>query len=150
LIQYKLENFNINELLLTSLKKIVKNSSQANNSLLLVEYSCYIQNTTVCVEIYKYFKDSKDFGFKDQIIRTSLSIPSNITEGMEKQYQKEKIRFFEISKGSIAELITQIYIGIEIDYIEKSIGIKWVEKLNEISKMINGLSKYHKVKIDDK
>ena len=63
------------------------------------------------VEIYRYFKDSKDFGFRDQIRRSSLSIPSNIAEGMEKNYKKEKIRFFEISKDSIAELITQIYIS---------------------------------------
>ena len=96
------------------------------------------------VEIYKYFRECKDFGFKDQITRASLSIPSNIAEGMEKNYQKEKLRFFEISKGSIAELITQIYIGIEIGYIEKSIGLTWIEKLNEISKMLTGLSKYHK------
>ena len=54
------------------------------------------------VEIYKYFKENKDFGFKEQITKTSLSIPSNIAEGMEKNYQKEKIRFFEISKGSVA------------------------------------------------
>ena len=98
------------------------------------------------VEIYKYFKENKDFGFKEQITKTSLSIPSNIAEGMEKNYQKEKIRFFEISKGSVAELITQIYIGIEIDYIERKIGLKWVNDLDEISKMLSGLSKYHKGK----
>jgi len=96
------------------------------------------------VEIYRYFKDCKDFGFKDQITRSGLSIPSNIAEGMEKNYHKEKIRFFEISKGSIAELKTQIYIGIEIEYIAKNIGLKWIESLNEISKMLTGLSKYHK------
>ena len=99
------------------------------------------------VEIYKYFKTCKDFGFKDQITRAGLSIPSNIAEGMEKQYPKEKSRFFEISKGSIAELITQIYIGIEIDYIEQTVGFEWIKRLNEISKMINGLSNYHKSKV---
>ena len=98
------------------------------------------------VEIYKYFKENKDFAFKEQITKTSLSIPSNIAEGMEKNYPKEKIRFFEISKGSIAELITQIYIGIEIDYIDKTIGLKWVSDLDEISKMLSGLTKYHKGK----
>ncbi len=102
------------------------------------------------VDVYKSFKTCKDYGFKDQITRASLSIPSNIAEGMEKDYPKEKKRFFEIAKGSIAELITQIYIGIEIDYIEKSIGLNWIERLNEISKMINGLSKYHKGKINAK
>ena len=100
----------------------------------------------VSVEIYRYFKECKDYGFKDQITRASLSIPSNIAEGMEKDYPKEKSRFFEISKGSTAELITQIYIGIEIDYIEKAVGLEWIKKLNEISKMITGLSKYHKNK----
>ena len=74
-------------------------------------------------------------------------MPSNIAEGMEKNYQKEKLRFFEISKGSIAELITQIYIGIEVEYIEKKIELDWIKRLNEISKMITGLSKYHKDKI---
>jgi four helix bundle protein len=91
------------------------------------------------VEIYKYFKDTKDYGFKDQITRSSLSIPSNIAEGIEKDSNKEKIRFIEISRGSIAELETQIYIGIEIDYINKNIGLQWIKNLEEISKMLTGL-----------
>ncbi len=93
------------------------------------------------VEIYKHFKDSRDFGFKDQITRSSLSIGSNIAEGMEKDSNKDKIRFLNISEGSIAELITQIYIGIEIKYIEKEIGMKWKNELNELSKMIKSLRK---------
>jgi len=91
------------------------------------------------VEIYKYFSSCKDFGFKDQITRSSLSIPSNIAEGMEKESNKEKIRFIEIARGSIAELETQIYIGIEIDYIKKNIGLNWIKMLEEISKMLAGL-----------
>ena len=75
----------------------------------------------ISVDIYKYFANSRDFSFKDQITRSGLSIASNISEGMEKESNKEKMRFIEISKGSAAELITQIYIGIEIDYIDKKI-----------------------------
>jgi four helix bundle protein len=91
------------------------------------------------IEVYKNFIDSKDFGFKDQITRSSLSVPSNIAEGMEKESNKEKIRFIEIAKSSTAELITQIYIGIEINYIEKSLGLKWTKELDEILKMLTGL-----------
>ncbi len=40
------------------------------------------------VHIYKHFSDSKDFGFKDQITRSSLSIASNIAEGLEKESDK--------------------------------------------------------------
>jgi four helix bundle protein len=93
------------------------------------------------VEIYKYFTDCKDYGFKDQITRSSLSIGSNLAEGMEKDSDKEKVRYIEIAKGSGAELITQIYIGIEIGYIEKSVGIVWVTELKEILKMLGALKK---------
>ena len=93
------------------------------------------------VRIYRHFADSRDFGFKDQITRSSLSIASNIAEGLEKESDKEKMRFIEIAKGSGAELITQIYIGIEIGYIEKTSGLSWVKELNEILKMLSGLKK---------
>jgi four helix bundle protein len=97
------------------------------------------------VEIYNYFKESKEYVFKDQITRSSLSISSNIAEGMEKESDKEKIRFIEIAKGSCAELITQVYIGVEINFIEKNIGFKWIKELNEILKMLSGLKKNIKI-----
>ena len=96
------------------------------------------------VEIYKCFASSRDFGFKDQITRSSLSVASNIAEGLEKESDKEKMRFIEIAKGSGAELITQTYIGIEIGYIDKSIGINWVNEIREILKMLNGLKRNYR------
>ena len=103
----------------------------------------------ISVEIYKYFANSKDYGFKDQITRSGLSIASNLAEGMEKESNKEKMRFIEISKGSASELITQIYIGIEIDYIDRQIGLAWIEELDEILKMLTGLKKNYKGKINN-
>ncbi len=93
------------------------------------------------VDIYKAFAACKDFGFKDQITRSSLSVASNIAEGMEKESDKDKSRFLNIAQGSVAELITQIYIGIEIGYIEKELGMQWVRELNEIQRMLNTLKK---------
>ncbi len=93
------------------------------------------------VEIYTHFKESRDFSFKDQITRSSLSVASNIAEGMEKASIKENIRFLEIAKGSTAELITQIYIGIEINYIDKTKGFEWIKETNELLRMLNGLKK---------
>jgi len=101
------------------------------------------QACRLSVEVYKTFADNRDFGFKDQITRSSLSIASNLAEGLEKDSIKEKVRFIEISRGSTAELITQIYIGIEIGYIEKSMGLSWVKKANEISRMLHGLKKVY-------
>ncbi|OQX50064.1 MAG: four helix bundle protein [Epsilonproteobacteria bacterium 4484_20] len=94
------------------------------------------------VELYQYFNKSKEFGFKDQITRSSLSIGSNIAEGLEKDSLAENLRYLEISKGSVAELITQIYIGMEARFIEKEQGFKWIKESNEILKMIKGYKIY--------
>ncbi len=94
------------------------------------------------VNLYKYFNNSKEFGFKDQITRSALSIGSNIAEGLEKESLAENLRYLEISKGSIAELITQIYIGIEAGIINKKEGMSWVTESNELLKMIKGYQAY--------
>ena len=93
------------------------------------------------VEVYRSFSSCKDFGFKDQITRSSLSIASNIAEGMEKESDKDKSRFINIAQGSSAELITQIYIGIEIGYIEKRVGLAWIKEINEILRMLTALKR---------
>jgi len=92
-------------------------------------------------DIYVTLRDLKDFGFKDQITRSSLSVPSNIAEGMVKPTAKDKIKFLHIANGSCAELRTQIYIGLEIEYIPQGIGQQWVAESKEISSMLTGLIK---------
>jgi four helix bundle protein len=93
--------------------------------------------------IYKELNNLKDYGFKDQITRSGLSIPSNIAEGFERTSNKESINFLSYVKGSCGELRTQIYIGIGIDieYINKDKGQEWLQEANEISAMLNGLIK---------
>ena len=95
-------------------------------------------------DIYIYFKNNNDYGFKDQITRSSLSVPSNIAEGVEKFSDKDTIKFLDIARGSIAEVQTQIYIGMKIGYIENSVGQKWVDGYEEISKMITSFINFLK------
>ncbi|MCA9198274.1 MAG: four helix bundle protein, partial [Planctomycetales bacterium] len=73
--------------------------------------------------------------------RSGLSIASNIAEGCERDSKKEFSRFLSIAKGSCGELITQIYIGIEAEYIEKTKGLTWIEEAKEIAAMIGALKK---------
>ena len=89
--------------------------------------------------IYKELVELRDFGFKDQITRSGLSIPSNIAEGMERSSDKEKGRFLDIAKASCAKLRTQTYIGIEIGYIDNEVGKQWIKETKEISAMLVGL-----------
>ena len=85
---------------------------------------------------------TKDFGFKDQITRSALSIPSNIAEGYERASDKEIANFINYAKGSSGELITRIYIGIDIGYIEKQVGQTWLSETTKISKMLSGFIKF--------
>lgn len=91
--------------------------------------------------MYKIFSYSRDFGFKSQITRSALSIPSNIAEGWERYTEKEKFRFLSIAKGSAGELKTQLMIAIDIDYIAKDIGLLKIKEIDEIALMLGGLMK---------
>ena len=91
------------------------------------------------VAIYHTFKHCNDFGFKDQITRSGLSVPSNIAEGLERISEYEKIRFLDIARGSVAEAKTQIYIGMKIDYIERETGQSWISEYEIIGRMVTGL-----------
>ena len=89
--------------------------------------------------VYQTLACLKDFGFKDQITRSGLSVPSNIAEGMERESNQEKRRFLDIAKASCAELRTQTWIGMEIGYIEKDTGKAWIQESQELSAMLVGL-----------
>jgi len=99
------------------------------------------RSSRLCVSVYKELASCKDYGFKDQITRCSLSIPSNIAEGYERGTDKDSNRFFYYAKGSCGELRTQIYIGIEIGYIKKETGLQWKDEVEQFSKMLSALIK---------
>jgi four helix bundle protein len=93
------------------------------------------------IEIYRAFSQCKDYGFKDQIQRSALSVPSNIAEGYERNSPQDFIRFLNIAKGSIGELRTQLYIAKELSYLEKALANELLTKSKEISAMLTGLIK---------
>ena len=95
--------------------------------------------TRLSSNIYKELARNKDFGFKDQITRSGLSIPSNIAEGIERGSNKDCVKFLYYAKGSCGELRTQIYIGIDIDYIKSETGKQWIKENKELSAMLVGL-----------
>ena len=103
------------------------------------ELDVWKRSARLSAEIYKKLCSLKDYGFKDQITRSGLSVPSNIAEGFERQALKESLQFFSYAKGSCGELRTQIYIGVDIGYIEKETGSLWIAETKEISSMIVGL-----------
>jgi four helix bundle protein len=99
------------------------------------------RSVQLCSEIYRELRELKDWGFRDQITRSALSIPSNIAEGVERLSAPDCIRFLGYAKGSCGELRTQIYIGLEIDYINQETGNKWHKETIELSSMLAGFMK---------
>lgn len=91
--------------------------------------------------IYKTFSTCKDFSFKNQIERASVSIMNNIAEGFERQTNKELRNFLYISKGSCGEVRSMISLALDLNYIDKKNSENIYEKCIEISKMLSGFIK---------
>ena len=96
----------------------------------------------LAVKIYLLTKKdelSKDFGLRDQMQRSAVSIPSNIAEGDELDTDKQSVRYFYIAKGSTAELLTQLIISQEIGYLDLETLNILVNECRVISAMLTKL-----------
>jgi four helix bundle protein len=91
------------------------------------------------VEVYRLLTDCKDWGFKDQITRSTNSIADNIAEGAERPGKAEYRQFLGYAKGSAGESRSQTYRAQALKYISDADSMRLVAELKEISKMINGL-----------
>jgi four helix bundle protein len=100
----------------------------------------------LAVRMYDILKNCRDYGLKDQITRSAVSIASNIAEGTERDSKAEFIRFLHIAKGSAAELRTQIYIASQAGILKEEFKTEIVEELTTISKQLQSLIKYLKPK----
>jgi len=101
----------------------------------------------LAVEIYKVTAEGdigRDFGLRDQIRRSAVSIPSNIAKGDERDTDKESIRFFYIAKGSLAELRTQLQIAYEIGYIDSDLFHSLDVRYDRLAKKTGALIKARK------
>lgn len=85
---------------------------------------------------------SKDFGFRDQLQRSALSIMSNIAEGFERKSKKEFVHFLYIAKGSCGELRSQMYAALDLNYINNDEFKVAYQRAEKISKSLAGFIKY--------
>ena len=93
----------------------------------------------LCVRLFQECRDNKNWGYKDQITRAALSIPSNIAEGYERNSRKEYVQFLRIAKGSCGEVRTQLFIGREACLLEKETADEMLRETAEIGRMLGAL-----------
>jgi len=85
---------------------------------------------------------ARDFGLKDQIRRSAVSVVSNIAEGFARRTNREFIQFLYISHGSVAEVEAQLYVALDLGYIAEPKFKELYDLCYEISKLIMGFIKY--------
>lgn len=85
------------------------------------------------------FPKDEVYGLSSQIRRAVVSVSSNIAEGYVKYSAKEQVRFTEIAYGSLMEVLNQIIIAREIEYINEDNYLKVRNGVEEISRMLNAL-----------
>jgi four helix bundle protein len=91
------------------------------------------------VRLYELLKGCRDYGMRDQILRSAISIPSNIAEGSERKSTPDFKRFISIAQGSAAELRTQVYISQQVNILSNREAEEVVQELKSISKMLQAL-----------
>ena len=85
------------------------------------------------------FPQTEQYGLTSQMRRAAVSIPANIAEGKGRSYQKERIQFFHMARGSAYELITLIRVSENLKYLKKDQSKPLLDSCSEITAMLNGL-----------
>ena len=94
------------------------------------------------VEIYRLLSDNRDFGFRDQIQRATVSIMNNIAEGSEYNSDAVFIRYLNIAKGSCAEVKSMLYLCEDLGYCTPETREKLHEQLLKLTSGIYKIIQY--------
>jgi four helix bundle protein len=105
----------------------------------LIAWQKGIELALLVYRMTRSFPKEELYALADQMKRSSVSIPSNISEGFGRHSDNDFIRFLNISRGSLFELQTQLEISLRLDFI-KSVDYETTMQLaTEIDKMLNAL-----------
>ena len=96
------------------------------------------------VEIYRItegFPKSELYGLTSQLRRAAVSVPSNIAEGQAHFSKQEFRHFLRHSRGSLAELETQVLIAQKLGLLEDPVAAETLRKIDEVNRILAGLIK---------
>ncbi len=102
------------------------------------------------VDIYKatrLFPKSEVYGLSSQMQRATVSIPSNIAEGNQRNSTPQFLQFISIARGSLGELETQIILAFRLDYLDKNKQDELLVRVAKIGRLMGGLIKSLKAKL---
>ncbi len=111
------------------------------------ELAVWQKSIEFCDDIFFILNNTQlktDYALKDQMNRSSISIPSNIAEGFERNSKKQFVYFLVIAKASAGEIRTQLHLTKRRNYISESEFEKLLNKINQIGGMLGKLINYLK------
>ena len=92
------------------------------------------------------FPKDERFGLTSQLRRAAVSIPANIAEGAGRQSTKEFAYFLSNAQGSASEVDTELLIANRLGYLAEAKYVSLRASLDDIGRMITGLSRHLKLK----
>lgn len=75
----------------------------------------------IIFQLTREFPSEEKYTLTSQMIRSAISVPSNIAEGCGRNSNKELNQFLSISLGSSFELETQLILAFDFGYLEGSV-----------------------------
>lgn len=90
-------------------------------------------------QVYLDFRESRDYGFRDQIQRCAVSVMNNIAEGFCRKGDKEFHQFLNIAKASCGELKSMYYLAEDIEHINSNIA---KQRRLAANQLMNGIGKF--------
>lgn len=85
------------------------------------------------------FPSHEQFGLVSQLRRAAVSVPSNIAEGKAHYSNRDFVRFLRHSRGSLAEIETQVLIALQRNYLTEVMATKLARHLDELGRILSGL-----------
>ena len=98
--------------------------------------------TSLVYQITSDGRFAKDYGLRDQVQRSAVSIMANIAEGYGRLSDKEFANFLNIARGSVAEVQSHLYVALDLGYISLENFAKPFDLLEEVGRMIVALAKH--------
>ena len=112
-----------------------------------IELDVWIEARKLVSQVYVVTNDfpkEELYGITNQIRRCSVSVPSNIAEGCGRQTPKDVIRFLYISRGSLYELETQLYLSNDLKFVSEVKLNNILLQIETCKKLLNGFINYYK------
>jgi len=106
---------------------------------------CWKKSRVLVKSVYSALDECKDRGFRDQIQRASVSVLSNIAEGFESGTKQGFLNYLYIAKASAGEVRAQLYVALDVGYVDTQKFEELKGNAEECSKLITSFIKKLKV-----